>query len=90
VVEKNAEKKGNKYLAQGYVNFLYSPLGQEISARHFYRPRNATVLKKYSQVFKPLKLVSIDQEFGGWTRAQKIHFENGGIFDRIVKANSAH
>src|SRR5690606_6657332 len=89
IVEKNAEKKGNKYLAQGYLNFLYSPLGQEISARNFYRPRNAKVLAKYSTVFKPLKLVTIDQEFGGWDKVQKTHFENGGIFDQIVKANSA-
>ena len=89
IVEKNAEKKGNKYVAQGYLNFLYSPLGQEISARNFYRPRNAKVLAKYSNVFKPLKLVTIDQEFGGWDKVQKAHFENGGIFDQIVKANSA-
>ena len=89
LVEKNANKKGNKYLAQGYLNFLYSPLGQEISARNFYRPRNEKVLAKYSQVFKPLKLVTIDQEFGGWDKVQKAHFENGGVFDQIVKANSA-
>ncbi|WP_312332992.1 sulfate ABC transporter substrate-binding protein [Acinetobacter variabilis] len=88
IVEKNANKKGNKYLAQGYLNFLYSPLGQEISARNFYRPRNEKVLAKYSQVFKPLKLVTIDQEFGGWDKVQKAHFENGGVFDQIVKANS--
>ena len=88
IVEKNANKKGNKYLAQGYLNFLYSPLGQEISARNFYRPRNEKVLAKYSQVFKPLKLVTIDQEFGGWDKVQKAHFENGGVFDLIVKANS--
>jgi len=89
IVEKNANKEGNKYLAQGYLNFLYSPLGQEISARNFYRPRNEKVLMKYSQVFKPLKLVTIDQEFGGWDKVQKAHFENGGVFDQIVKANSA-
>ena len=89
IVEKNANKKGNKYLAQGYLNFLYSPLGQEISARNFYRPRNEKVLAKYSQVFKPLKLVTIDQEFGGWDKVQKAHFENDGVFDQIVKANSA-
>ena len=88
IVAKNAEKKGNKYLAQGYLNFLYSPLGQEISARNFYRPRNAAVLKKYSSTFKPLKLVTIDQEFGGWTKVQKKHFENGGVFDQIVKVNN--
>ena len=88
VVEKNAEKKGNLQIARGYLNYLYSPAGQEIAARNFYRPRNAAVLKKYSNVFKPLKLVTIDQEFGGWTKVQKTHFDNGGIFDQIVKLNS--
>jgi len=88
IVEKTVNKKGNKHLAQGYLNFLYSPLGQEISARNFYRPRNEKVLAKYSQTFKPLKLVTIDQEFGGWDKVQKAHFENGGIFDQIVKANN--
>ncbi|MDB0329091.1 sulfate ABC transporter substrate-binding protein, partial [Acinetobacter baumannii] len=50
---------------------------------------NAAVLKKYSNVFKPLKLVTIDKEFGGWTKVQKQHFDNGGVFDQIVKINSA-
>jgi len=89
IVEKNAEKKGNKYLAQGYLNFLYSPRGQQIAAENFYRPRNQKTLAQYSKVFKPLKLVTIDQEFGGWSKVQKAHFENGGVFDQIVKANSA-
>ena len=89
IVEKNVEKHGTKYLAQGYLNFLYSPLGQEIAAKNFYRPRNDKVLAKYSNVFKPLKLVTIDKEFGGWDKVQKAHFENGGVFDQIVKANSA-
>ena len=89
IVEKNAKKKGNKYLAQGYLNFLYSPLGQDLAGKHYYRPRSEAALKKYKHVFKPLKLVTIDQEFGGWNKVQKAHFENGGVFDQIVKANSA-
>jgi sulfate transport system substrate-binding protein len=89
IVEKNAQKDGNLNLAKGYLNFLYSPQGQEIAAKNYYRPRNATVLKKYSTTFKPLKLVTIDKEFGGWTKVQKQHFDNGGVFDQIVKANSA-
>ena len=88
IVEKNAEKDGNLNLAKAYLNYLYSPAGQEIAAKNFYRPRNATVLKKYAATFKPLKLVTIDKEFGGWTKVQKQHFENGGVFDQIVKANS--
>jgi sulfate/thiosulfate transport system substrate-binding protein len=89
IVEKNAEKKGNRHLAQGYLNFLYSPRGQQIAAQNFYRPRDAKTLAQYKHVFKPLKLVTIDQEFGGWTNVQKRHFDHGGIFDQIVKANSA-
>lgn len=88
IIEKNAEKDGNLNLAKAYLNYLYSPAGQEIAAKNFYRPRNATVLKKYAATFKPLKLVTIDKEFGGWTKVQKQHFENGGVFDQIVKANT--
>ncbi|QCO22695.1 sulfate ABC transporter substrate-binding protein [Acinetobacter cumulans] len=88
IAEKNAEKKGNKYLAQGYLNFLYSPRGQQLAAENFYRPRNEKTLAQYRHVFKPLKLVTIDQEFGGWDKVQKAHFDNGGIFDQIVKANN--
>ena len=88
IVEKNAEKDGNLNLAKAYLNYLYSPAGQEIAAKNFYRPRNATGLKKYAATFKPLKLVTIDKEFGGWTKVQKQHFENGGVFDQIVKANT--
>ena len=88
IVGKNAEKEGNLNLAEAYLNYLYSPAGQEIAAKNFYRPRNASVLKKYATTFKPLKLVTIDKEFGGWTKVQKQHFENGGVFDQIVKANT--
>ncbi|MCO8091722.1 sulfate ABC transporter substrate-binding protein [Acinetobacter pseudolwoffii] len=87
IVEKNARKDGNENLAKAYLNYLYSPARQTVAAKNFYRPRNSEVLKKYSSVFKPLKLVTIDKEFGGWTKVQKAHFDNGGIFDQIVKAN---
>ncbi|UOH75859.1 sulfate ABC transporter substrate-binding protein [Acinetobacter schindleri] len=89
IVEKNAKKDGNENLAKAYLNYLYSPAGQAVAAKNFYRPRNAAVLKQYSHVFKSLKLVTIDKEFGGWTKVQRQHFDNGGIFDQIVKANSA-
>lgn len=89
IVEKNAKKDGNENLAKAYLNYLYSPAGQAVAAKNFYRPRNAAVLKQYSHVFKSLKLVTIDKEFGSWTKVQKQHFDNGGIFDQIVKANSA-
>jgi sulfate/thiosulfate transport system substrate-binding protein len=88
IVEKNAKKDGNENLAKAYLNYLYSPAGQTLAAKNFYRPRNAAVLKQYGNVFKPLTLVTIDKEFGGWSKVQKAHFNNGGIFDQIVKANS--
>ena len=88
IVEKNTAKHGTQQIAQGYLNFLYSPYAQDLVARHFYRPRDAKVLQKYSQIFKPLKLVTIDQEFGGWAKVQKHHFENEGVFDQILKANN--
>lgn len=90
VVEKNAKKNGNENLAKAYLNYLYSPAGQEVAAKNYYRPRNQAVLKKYSNVFKPLKLVTIDKEFGGWKKTQKQHFDNGGVFDQIVKANNSN
>ena len=89
IVEKNAKKDGNEHLAKAYLNYLNSPAGQTVAAKNFDRPRNANVLKQYSTVFKSLKLVTIDKEFGGWTKVQKQHFDNGGVFDQIVKANHA-
>ncbi|NHB58206.1 sulfate ABC transporter substrate-binding protein [Acinetobacter shaoyimingii] len=88
IVEKNVKKHGTEHLATAYLNYLYSPAGQTVAAKNFYRPRNAAVLAKYTNVFKPLKLVTIDKEFGGWNKVQKAHFSNGGIFDQIVKANA--
>ena len=75
-------------MATGYLNYLYSPAGQNIAAKNFYRPRNAQVLAKYSKTFKPLKLVTISQEFGGWPKTQKVHFDNAGVFDQIVAQNA--
>ena len=89
IVEKNVKKDGNENLAKAYLNFLYSPKGQDIAAKNFYRPRNADILKRHNSTFKPLKLVTIDKEFGGWTKVQKQHFDNGGVFDQIVKENNA-
>lgn len=89
IVEKNVQKHSTQHLAQGYLNFLYSPYGQYLAAKHYYRPRDTATLQKNKHIFEPLKLVTIDQEFGGWDKVQQTHFENGGIFDQIVKANSA-
>ena len=88
VVEGNAKKHGTENLARGYLNYLYSPVGQELAAKHYFRPRNASVAARYKHVFLPVKLFTIDQEFGGWSKATATHFANGGIFDQIVEANS--
>jgi len=69
-----------------YLQFLYTPQGQEIAARHYYRPRNANVVAKYGAQFPKLKLFTIDQTFGGWAKAQKTHFDDGGLFDQIYGA----
>ncbi len=89
VIDKNVDKHGTRNLATGYLNYLYSPAGQDIAAKNFYRPRNAAIAAKYAKTFAPVKLFTIDQEFGGWTQAQKVHFGDGGIFDQIIVANSS-
>jgi len=83
VVDKVVEKKGMKEVAEAYLKFLYSETGQEIAAKNYYRPRNENILKKYADQFPAIKLVTIDEEFGGWKRAQKTHFDDGGTFDEI-------
>ena len=83
VVDKVVDKKGTRQVAEAYLKYLYSPEGQEIAAKNFYRPRDSNVAKKYANEFPKLKLFTIDQEFGGWTKAQKEHFSNGGTFDQI-------
>jgi sulfate transport system substrate-binding protein len=87
VVDKVARKKGNEAIAKAYVEYLYSDEGQEIAARNFYRPRNEAVRKKYAQQFSDIKLFTIDQVFGGWAKAQKTHFADGGTFDQIQKGS---
>ncbi len=85
VVEKTAAKKGNSELARAYLQFLYTDAGQDLAGKHFYRPRNPGIIQKYASQFPALTLVTIDEEFGGWEKAQKIHFADGGIFDQIYK-----
>src|SRR5688572_374091 len=85
VVDKVAKKNGTEALAKAYLEFLYTEEGQEIAARNFYRPRNEKVAAKYGDKFAKVKLVTIDEAFGGWTKAQKAHFNEGGIFDEIVR-----
>jgi len=85
VVDKVAKKHGTEALAKAYLEFLYSDEGQEIAARNFYRPRSEKVAAKFANQFGRVKLVTIDQAFGGWQKAQKTHFGEGGIFDELVR-----
>jgi sulfate/thiosulfate transport system substrate-binding protein len=85
VVAKVAKRHGTTEVAKGYLQYLYSDEGQDIAARNFYRPRNQGIAAKYADNFTQLKLVTIDDEFAGWTKAQKTHFADGGIFDQIYQ-----
>ncbi|MBP9956082.1 MAG: sulfate ABC transporter substrate-binding protein [Pseudomonas sp.] len=86
VVDKNVERKGTRELATAYLNYLYSEEGQRIAAKHFYRPRNEKVAAEFAAQFPALKLVTIDQDFGGWKTAQPKFFNDGGVFDQIYRA----
>lgn len=85
LVDKNVDRRKTRTVAEGYLNFLYSPLAQELIGKHYYRPRNAAVAAKYASRFKPIPLVTIDDTFGGWKKAQTTHFADGGVFDRIYQ-----
>ncbi len=87
LVEKVARRKGNEAVAKAYLDYLYSDAGQELAAKNFYRPRNEAIAKKYEQQFPKLKLITIDEAFGGWQKAQRTHFVDGGVFDEIQKGN---
>jgi sulfate/thiosulfate transport system substrate-binding protein len=83
VVDRVVDRKGTRKLAEEYLKYLYSPEGQEIVAKHYYRPIDKKVAAKYARQFPKLNLVTIDDTFGGWTKAQKAHFSDGGVFDQI-------
>lgn len=85
VVDKNVDKHGTRKVAQAYLEFLYSKTGQELAGKHYYRPRNAEVAAQYKELFPQIKLVTIDNDFGGWQKAQETHFNDGGVFDQIYK-----
>ncbi|HUR90682.1 MAG TPA: sulfate ABC transporter substrate-binding protein [Ramlibacter sp.] len=83
VVERTVAKKGTADLAKAYLDFLYTPEAQEIAAKHYIRPRNDAIVKKYSDKFKPLKLFTVEELFGSLSQAQKVHFNDGGQFDKL-------
>jgi sulfate/thiosulfate transport system substrate-binding protein len=85
VVDRNVDRQGTRALAQAYLEYLYTPEGQMAVARHHFRPRNAKVAARYADVFQPIRLFTIDEQFGGWDRAQAQHFNDGGVFDRIFE-----
>ncbi len=84
VVDKVVDKKGTRKVATAYLEYLYTPIGQEIAARHYYRPRNKEIAARFSGNFAKVKLFTIDQVFGGWDKAQKTYFGDGGVFDQIM------
>ena len=83
VVERTVAKKGSADLAKAYLDYLYTDEAQEIAAKHALRPRNTSLLKKYANVFKPIQLFQVSDYFGTLTEAQKVHFSDGGLFDKI-------
>ncbi|OYU11406.1 MAG: thiosulfate transporter subunit [Comamonadaceae bacterium PBBC1] len=83
VVERTVAKKGTADLAKAYLNYLYSDEAQEIAAKHALRPRNPAILKKYANTFKPIQLFTVQELFGSLAEAQKIHFNDGGQFDKL-------
>lgn len=83
LLDKNAEKHGTTELAKAYLDYLYTPEAQDLIGKHYYRPRDPKVAAKYADVFPKLKLVTIDDAFGGWKKAQEKHFADGGVFDQI-------
>ena len=84
VVDKYAKKHGTEKVAQAYLEYLYSEEGQEIAAKNYYRPTLDSVAKKYANQFAKVNLIKIDDVFGGWQKAQKTHFNDGGVFDEII------
>jgi len=87
IIDQNVDKRGTRKVAEAYLKFLYSDVGQDMVARHYYRPRNEDILKKYAENFVlEIEMFTIDDVFGGWQKAQKTHFEDGGVFEQIYGA----
>jgi sulfate transport system substrate-binding protein len=85
LVDRNVDRHKTRVVAEGYLNFLYSPLAQDIVGKHHFRPREAAAAAKYAAGFRPIPMVTIDQAFGGWKKAQATHFADGGLFDQIYR-----
>jgi sulfate/thiosulfate transport system substrate-binding protein len=85
IVDKVVDRKGTREIATAYLQYLYTSEGQEIAAKNFYRPRLAEVAEKYAKQFPKIELFTVDEAFGGWTKAQKTYFDDGGVFDQIYQ-----
>jgi len=85
IIDKVVEKRGTRKLATAYLEYLYSDEGQELAARHYFRPRDAKVLARHQDKFKAIDLFTIDEIFGGWKNAQAVHFNDGSLFDQIYQ-----
>ncbi|KQW42304.1 MULTISPECIES: sulfate ABC transporter substrate-binding protein [unclassified Roseateles] len=86
IVDKVVDKRGTRKQAQAYLDYLYSPEGQELAAKNYYRPSDAKVAAKYAKQFQPVKLFTLGEYFGTWRQAQKAHFDDGGVFDQIYSS----
>jgi len=85
VVDQVVDRKGTRAVAEAYLKYLYTPEGQEIAARNFYRPRLESVAKKYASTFPRVKLFTLADVAGDWHKAQETHFSDGGVFDQIYQ-----
>lgn len=83
IVDKVVDKKGTRAVALGYLQYLYSTEGQELAGKNFYRPTDPKVAAKYAKQFPKIELIKVDDVFGGWAKAQQVHFADGGVFDQI-------
>ena len=87
IIDTVVDRRGTRKAAEAYVEFLYSPRGQELAARHYFRPRDKNITARFQDRFAKMELMTIDQ-FGGWEQAQKTHFSDGGVFDQIYRPGS--
>lgn len=86
LVDKVVDRRGKRKQAEAYLQYLYSDEGQEIAAKHYYRPTNEKIAKKYAAQFPKVKLLTVEEIAGGWTKAQRAHFADGGVFDQIYQS----
>jgi sulfate transport system substrate-binding protein len=89
LIDSVVDRKGTRAAAEAYLDYIYSPDGQDIAARNFFRPTDAAIAARYAEQFPEMRLFTVDQAFGGWARAQAEHFADGGIYDRLFEAAAA-